>query len=76
MTQITPLNQKSFYNKAYDNNNQGISYQTKIAEILPCGTLKIYGWHSNTSQKHLNAWLVSKGYPAMNKMQIKLASIL
>jgi hypothetical protein len=69
MTQLTPTKQKSFYNKAFDNNNQCISYTTKIAEIID-NKLFIYGWYSLTSQKHLNAWLHLKGYKEMNKKQI------
>lgn len=62
----TGTHQKSFYGKAtvivtrdkYENTERLISYETQVACLdLSDRTLKIFGWYSATTAKHIRSFL-------------------
>lgn len=70
-------NLEGFYNKAliYQNVNNNnnyilISYNTIVAEIFD-ETFTIYGYYSQTTAKHINAFLKRFGIKTMSKKEIE-----
>ena len=68
---------KSFYGKAVVVVVEGVSktlysYDTKVAEITYSGekTLKIFGFYSSTTLRHIKEFTQQEGFPAMNKKQL------
>ncbi len=62
------------YNKCaiYEDNKGNsylLSYDTIVAEIYN-GDLKIYGYYSPTTNRHLNTYLNRYGYQSMNKKEV------
>ena len=71
-------NHKSFYGKAVVKVVESVSktlysYDTKVAQITYENgekTLKIYGFYSSTTLRHIKEFTQQEGYPAMNKKQL------
>lgn len=74
---------KSFYGKAriYRNSKGSIllmSYETIVAEITDeiatedkTQKVKVNGWYSNTTARHINEFLQQYGYPKMTKKEME-----
>jgi len=74
---------KSFYRKArvYRNDEGSIllmSYETIVAEIKDAITtedekekVKVYGYYSNTTARHINEFLQQHGYAKMSKKEME-----
>jgi len=74
-TKLIPMNEKSFYGKAYvitDGNQISLrSYNTIVAVYnLGTQTLKINGYYSMTTARHINAFAVQCGFPTMCKAEM------
>lgn len=66
---------QNFYGKAtvrvYDNGDEDlVSYNTVVAEKRN-GKIKIKGWYSQTTGRHINEYLQQNGYLPMTKKQIE-----
>ncbi len=76
MENLQPIycRQKSFYGKAKiqkDNNSiKLISYATTVAEIKN-GQVKIFGWYSVTTTKHIKEFLAQNGFTVGTKAQLE-----
>lgn len=74
---------KSFYGKAkvYRDDKGHLflrSYSTIVAEITDGiltedghPTVKVYGWYSQTTARHINDFLYQHGFKTMNKKQME-----
>lgn len=74
--ELTPLRRKSFYGKAVMIKDKEVyklkSYETIVATFNPeTKELKINGWYSATTARHINAFLDYFGLPTMNKSQME-----
>lgn len=63
------------YNKCaiYEDNKGNsflLSYETIVAEIID-NKLKIYGYYSQTTNRHLNTYLYRYGYKSMGKKDVE-----
>jgi hypothetical protein len=48
-----------------------ISYETRVASYNhTTNEISVYGWHSNTTQKHVNAFLEFYGFDKQTKQQL------
>lgn len=68
--------QESFYGKAIvrieDNIFKLISYTTTVAEYnKKTNEMKINGYYSRTTMKHLNAFLVTCGFDKISKAELE-----
>lgn len=67
-------NNKSFYKKAVviDDGETIMlrSYQTIVAEIVD-GKVKVYGWYSQTTARHINEFLQQYGFDRMSKKEME-----
>lgn len=69
---------KSFYGKAVVKVVESVSktlysYNTKVAQITYENgekTLKIFGFYSSTTLRHIKEFVQQEGFPAMNKKQL------
>lgn len=73
---MTPLNQKSFYGKAEIINDGNISklrsYDTIVAEYNhDTNEMKVHGYYSQTTAKHINSFLAYFGFNTCNKKQLE-----
>jgi len=78
---LQPLRAKSFYGKAKTINQNGTeilqSYQTDVAEYdKATGKVKINGWYSQTTARHINAFLSKHGKPTLSKSEMQKRPIL
>lgn len=72
---------KSFYNKAkVFRNSKGsillMSYSTIVAEIVDEivegeRKVKVFGWYSNTTARHINEFLQQNGFDKMSKKEME-----
>lgn len=75
--ELSPIysGQKSFGGKAkivvYDNCIDLISYDTVVARINN-GKVKVYGYFSQTTAKHINEFLQQYGFAKMTKKEMEL----
>lgn len=74
---LTPQysSQKSFGGKAKvivddDGTKILVSYNTKVAKITPSGELKVMGYFTPTTAKHINEFAQQNGFPKMTKAQM------
>lgn len=65
---------KSFYGKAkiviYNNIIDLISYNTVVARIED-GKIKVFGWYSQTTARHINEFLKQNGFKSMTKKEME-----
>lgn len=65
---------KSFYGKAkiviYNNIIDLISYNTVVARIED-GKIKVFGWFSQTTARHINEFLKQNGLKSMTKKEME-----
>lgn len=65
---------KSFYGKAkiviYNNIIDLISYNTIVARIED-GKIKVFGWYSQTTARHINEFLKQNGFKSMTKKEME-----
>lgn len=71
----TPYNRKSFYNKAIvkiENNISYLySYNTLVAEYNHVtNKVKVNGWYSSTTARHINAFLNLYGFDSCSKQEL------
>lgn len=77
VTELKPLNTKSFYGKAKIlESNTGIykllSYDTEVASYnRVTNKMNVYGWYSLTTSRHINAFLEYFGFDKCNKKQME-----
>lgn len=74
--ELTPLNRKSFYDKAKMINESGViklkSYDTIVAQYDPqTKKVTVNGWYSTTTARHINAFLVHFGFNKMSKAEMQ-----
>lgn len=75
--ELTPADgRKSFYGKCrVEKTGDGealISYTTEVARLNEeTGKMKINGWYSVTTARHINAFLARHDFPAASKKQIE-----
>lgn len=67
--------QKDFNHKAVviDNENGTLqlkSYETIVAEIVK-GDLRIHGWYSATTARHINEFLQQNGFETLTKSEME-----
>lgn len=73
--ELNPMGiQKSFYKKAHIIWCDGVeylqSYNTIVARLEKT-EIEIFGTYSNTTLKHIKAWLLYHGFPKMSKTEIE-----
>ncbi|MDC7249497.1 MAG: hypothetical protein PQJ49_06250 [Sphaerochaetaceae bacterium] len=73
---LEPLNRKSFYGKAVvttDNNISTLrSYETDVATYNhETNEMKVKGWYSATTMRHINAFLDHFGFDTCTKKQLE-----
>lgn len=65
---------KSFYEKAkiviYNNIIDLVSYNTVVARIED-GKIKVFGWYSQTTARHINEFLKQNGFKSMTKKEME-----
>ena len=74
--ELTPLKRKSFYGKATMHRNDNIttltSYVTDVAEYNhETKKMKVNGWYSNTTARHINAFLDHFGFNTCTKAELE-----
>lgn len=67
--------QKSFYGKAVVKKDgttvKLISYSTVVAEYNPVkGVMKVHGWYSNITQRHVNEFLQQYNFSKHSKKEV------
>jgi hypothetical protein len=76
VTQLTPLNRKTFYGKCIvikeDNVSSLKSYNTIVASFdHATNKMTINGWYSATTARHINAFLDFFGLPTCSKKEMQ-----
>lgn len=76
---LSPITQKSFYKKAFTLEDENFvklqSYDTIVAEYnKKTKEMKIEGYYSATTARHINAFLNLFGFPKLNKKKIEQLS--
>jgi len=60
-----------YTNQDGDHYSDLISYETRVASYNhTTNEISVYGWHSNTTQKHVNAFLEFYGFDKQTKKEL------
>ncbi len=74
--ELTPLNRKSFYGKCLvkqiDNISTLLSYNTEVARYNHnTNKMEVFGYYSQTTARHINAFLNYYGFDTCNKKEME-----
>jgi hypothetical protein len=76
VTELQPINRKSFYGKALivrnDNISELKSYNTIVATYNhDTNKVNVKGWYSETTARHINSFLLHFGFDTCTKKQLQ-----